>query len=475
MWRYPYKTIPYEHQRSALNQSAEKVQWAYFMEMGTGKTKVTIDNIAYSYLKKEIQSVLVIAPKSVYTVWETEIETHIPNEINYKIYKWNIDKPKEYDNLNKFEHLRIFLINVEALSTKRGFNGCVDYLTKNKKNFVVLDESTTIKNRSAKRTKNILGLRKLSYIRRILTGSPITKSPLDLFTQCQFLSPELLGFSSYLAFRNRYAEMTDIPVGSGRFISVPKYYKRLEELEVKLQMFSTRIRKDQCLDLKPKIRQKRYIELEGEGRKIYDRLRTTALAIVEDSTVSFSNKLTEIIKLHQVCNGFTKDDDGRMLRLHDQKVKALHEVIEETDGKVIIWANYLWNIHEIIHSLKSKYGEESVVSIFGEINVEDRKKAVERIQKDPTCRFMVGNPTTGGFGLTLTACNTVIYFSNNYNLEVRMQSEDRAHRMGQKGSVVYIDIVAKNTLDEAIMKSLVNKGQIAAKTLGEEDLRSWLL
>jgi len=269
--------------------------------------------------------------------------------------------------------------------------------------------------------------------------------------------------------------MTDIPVGSGRFISVPKYYKRLEELEVKLQMFSTRIRKDQCLDLKPKIRQKRYIELEGEGRKIYDRLRTTALAIVEDSTVSFSNKLTEIIKLHQVCNGFTKDDDGRMLRLHDQKVKALHEVIEETDGKVIIWANYLWNIHEIIHSLKSKYGEESVVSIFGEINVEDRKKAVERIQKDPTCRFMVGNPTTGGFGLTLTACNTVIYFSNNYNLEVRMQSEDRAHRMGQKGSVVYIDIVAKNTLDEAIMKSLVNKGQIAAKTLGEEDLRSWLL
>ena len=298
---------------------------------------------------------------------------------------------------------------------------------------------------------------------------------MDLFTQCQFLSPELLGFSSYLAFRNRYAEMTDIPVGSGRFISVPKYYKRLEELEVKLQMFSTRIRKDQCLDLKPKIRQKRYIELEGEGRKIYDRLRTTALAIVEDSTVSFSNKLTEIIKLHQVCNGFTKDDDGRMLRLHDQKVKALHEVIEETDGKVIIWANYLWNIHEIIHSLKSKYGEESVVSIFGEINVEDRKKAVERIQKDPTCRFMVGNPTTGGFGLTLTACNTVIYFSNNYNLEVRMQSEDRAHRMGQKGSVVYIDIVAKNTLDEAIMKSLVNKGQIAAKTLGEEDLRSWLL
>ena len=475
MWKYPYKTIPYEHQRSALNQSAEKVQWAYFMEMGTGKTKVTIDNMAYLFLKKQITSALIIAPKSVYTVWETEIETHMPEDVKYKIFKWNIDKPKDLIKLNKYDYFRIFLINVEALSTKRGYEGCIDYLSKNKLNFVALDESTTIKNRSAKRTKNILGLRQLSHIRRILTGSPITKSPLDLYTQCQFLSPELLGFSSYLAFRNRYAEMTDIPVGSGRFVSVPKYYKRLEELETKLQQFSTRIRKDQCLDLKPKIRQKRYIELEGESKKIYDRLRISALAIVEDSTISFSNKLTEIVKLHQVCNGFTKSDEGELLNLHSQKLTALEEILEETDGKVIIWANYIYNIKQIIMFLKKKYGDKSVVSIYGEVNVEDRKRAVERIQKDPTCRFMVGNPTTGGFGLTLTACTTVIYFSNNYNLEVRKQSEDRAHRMGQKNSVTYIDIVAKDTLDEAIMKSLVTKGHLAAKTLGEEDLRDWLL
>jgi|TARA_S200002703_G_scaffold151796_1_gene151563 SNF2 family DNA or RNA helicase len=475
MWKYPYKTKPYEHQRNALNESAEKVQWAYFMEMGTGKTKVTIDNMAYLFFQRKINSALIIAPKSVYTVWQSEIETHLPDQLKYKIYKWNLDKPKNYHDLNNFKDLKIFLMNVEALSTKRGVEGATDYLTKNKLNFVVLDESTTIKNRSAKRTKNILGLRKLSHIRRILTGSPITKSPLDLFTQCQFLSPELLGLSSYLAFRNRYAEMTDIPVGSGRYISVPKYYKRLEELETKLKQFSTRIRKDQCLDLKPKVRQKRYIDLEGENKKLYEKLRTSALAIVEDSTISFSNKLTEIIKLHQVCNGFTKNDDGVIMALHQQKLNTLDEILNETDGKVIIWANYIYNIKEIIGFLEKKYGKEAVVSIYGDVNVEDRKEAVDRIQKDEKCRFLVGNPTTGGFGLTLTACNTVIYYSNSYNLEVRMQSEDRAHRMGQKGTVVYIDIVARNTLDEAIMKSLVNKGQIAAKTLGEEDLRSWLL
>ena len=475
MWKYPYKTTPYEHQRNALNESAEKVQWAYFMEMGTGKTKVTIDNIAYLFFQRKITSVLIIAPKSVYLNWETEIETHMPDVLKYKIYKWNIDKPKDYHDLQNFKDLRIFLINVEALSTKRGFEACKEYLIKNKLNFVALDESTTIKNRSAKRTKNILGLQKLALVRRILTGSPITKSPLDLYTQCQFLSPELLGFSSYLAFRNRYAEMTDIPVGSGRYISVPKYYKRLEELEQKMKFFATRIRKDQCLDLKPKVRQKRYVELDGEGKKIYEKLRTTALAIVEDSTISFSNKLTEIIKLHQVCNGFTKDDDGQILQLHEYKLRALEETLEEIDGKVIIWANYIYNIHEIIKFLEKKYGKESVVSIYGAVDVKTRKEAVRKIQEDSNTRFLVGNPTTGGFGLTLTAVNTVIYFSNNYNLEVRKQSEDRAHRMGQKGTVVYIDIVARNTLDEAIMKSLTSKGQIAAKTLGEEDLRDWLL
>jgi len=475
MWKYPYKTKPYEHQRNALNDSAEKTEWAYFMEMGTGKTKVTIDNIAYLYLQRKITSVLIIAPKSVYTNWESEIETHMPDVLKYKIYKWNIDKPKDYFKMDESPDLKIFLINVEALSTKRGYQACVEYLLKNKLNFVALDESTTIKNRSAKRTKNILSLAKVSHIKRILTGSPITKSPLDLFTQCAFLSPELLGFHSYLAFRNRYAEMTDIPVGSGRYISIPKYYKRLDELEEKMKSFATRIRKDQCLDLKPKVRSKRYIELEGDGKKIYERLKHHALAIVEDSTISFSNKLTEIIKLHQVCNGFTKNDDGEIMQLHKSKLNALDEILEETDGKVIIWANYLYNIHEIKDFLTKKYGEDSTVCIYGAVDVEDRQDAVKRIQEDEKTRFLVANPTTGGFGLTLTACNTVIYFSNNYNLEVRMQSEDRAHRLGQKGTVVYIDIVAKGTLDEAIMKSLTSKGQIAAKTLGEEDLKSWLL
>jgi len=473
MWKYPYKTEPYEHQRNALQQSAEKTHWAYFMEMGTGKTKVTIDNISYLYLKQDIDSALIIAPKSVYTIWENEIKTHMPDQIDKEIFKWNIDK--NYEKFEKSNKLKIFCVNVEALSTKRGYDGCVKFLLANKKNMVVLDESTTIKNKGAKRTKQILKLRLLAYKRRILTGSPITKSPLDLYTQCEFLSPELLGFSSFVAFRNRYAEMGEIQVGSGRYISVPKYYKRLDELETRLRTFSTRTRKDQCLDLKPKIRQKRYILLEGEQKKIYEQLRLRALAVIDDTTISFSNKLSEIIKLHQVCNGYAKDDEGNIIKFKNPKLQVLRDIIEETDNKIIIWANYLFNIKEIINFLKITYGEDSVVSIFGEVNVEDRAKAIDLFQNDSKVKFFVGNPSTGGFGLTLTSANTVVYYSNNYNLEIRMQSEDRAHRMGQKGSVVYIDIMARDTIDERILKSLTNKGELAAKTLGESDLKSWVL
>jgi SNF2 family DNA or RNA helicase len=298
---------------------------------------------------------------------------------------------------------------------------------------------------------------------------------LDLYTQCEFLDQELLGFSSFVAFRNRYAEMGEIQVGSGRYISVPKYYKRLDELEARLRQFSTRTRKDQCLDLKPKIRQKRYILLEGEQLKIYNQLRLRALAVIEDKTISFSNKLSEIIKLHQVCNGYAKNDEGEIIKFKNPKLQVLRDIIEETDNKIIIWANYIYNIKEIINFLKITYGEESVVSIYGEVNVEERTRAIDLFQNDSKVRFFVGNPSTGGFGLTLTSANTVVYYSNNYNLEIRMQSEDRAHRMGQKGSVVYIDIMAKDTIDEKIMKSLVKKGEVAAKTLGEEDLKSWVL
>ena len=474
-WKYPYKTKPFEHQRTALNKSATSSAYAYFMEMGTGKTKTAIDNIGYLYLQKEIDTVLIVAPKSVYTIWSKEIEAHLPDVVGRDIFQWKVDKPKTWERFLKSDKLKVFLMNVEALSGKNGFKEAQAFLKRFPNNFVVIDESTTIKNPKAKRTKYILSLRGYIRYKRILTGSPVTKSPLDLYSQCYFLDPKLLGFESYYAFRNRYAEMQQIQMGANRYISIPKYYKNIEELEHKLDRFSFRVRKDECLDLEPKVRQKRVVSMSSEQGVLYEKLRRRALAVVRDTTISFSNKLTEMIKLHQLTNGFCKDDDGNILEFGKQKINALEEIIDETDDKIIIWANYIYNIEQIKEFLTSKYGKDSFVEIYGATKVKDRQQAIESFQNNPKVRFFVSNPTTGGYGLTLTAANTVVYFSNNYNLEVRKQSEDRAHRSGQKGTVVIIDIITQNTIDEKIMKALTKKGQIAAKTLGEEELKDWLL
>jgi len=354
----------------------------------------------------------------------------------------------------------------------------VDFMKKTMVRFrntmVILDESTTIKNRTAARTKNILTVCLSAKYKRILTGSPVTKSPLDLYTQCEFLSPALLGFNNYFTFRARYAVMDQIRVGNDRFIHAPKYYVNLDELDAKLKAFSYRVRKDECLDLPEKIRLHHEVELTKDQRKTYDELKERAMAIINDDTVSYNNKLTELLRLHQVTCGFVKDDTGSVHKFDDcPKMEELLNIIENTEGKVIIWANYVYNIENIMQTLEDKYGKNSTVAIYGEVTTADRQTAVKRFQEDPECRFFVGNPSTGGYGLTLTAASYVVYFSNNFNLEVRQQSEDRAHRIGQKFSVTYIDIVAQKTVDKYILKALQGKIKLSAETLGET-VKAWL-
>ena len=469
---YQYKTKPYQHQRDALNRGGLLKNYAYFMEMGTGKTKVIIDNATYLYQQKEIKEVIVIAPNSVYRNWVQEISDHSP--ITPYIWCWKVNKEKELDRASRNNDLIYILMNVEALSHKSGQRWLHQRLNLNGKvSMMVIDESTTIKSPTALRTKAICKLSTMVKYRRILTGSPVTKSPLDLYTQCAFLSKELLGFDSYYTFRARYAVMQQIELG-GRQILMPKYYTNLDELEMKLKTFSFRVTKDQCLDLPPKVYMYRDVHLNLEQKNIYETLRKKARAVIADDTVSFANKLVEILRLHQICNGFLKTDKGQLhIFKNNPKLKELLRILEEVDGKCIIWATYVYNIESIKQTLGDLYGKDSVVSIYGKDSVENRKLAVEDFQHNDRCRFLVGNPSTGGYGLTLTAARNVIYFSNSYNLEVRKQSEDRAHRIGQKNKVNYIDLIVPNSIEMMIISALKRKVKLSAQTLGEE-VKKWL-
>lgn len=472
---YKFKTKPYGHQIDALKKAAHQVEWAYFMDMGTGKTKTTIDNIGILYQERKINSALVVAPKSVYLNWEREIEAHLPDAVDRYVHSWNVTKDKK---INIFKQkipgkLSILLMNVESLSTKRGLDAAADFLKLNGHTMFVIDEATTIKNPRAKRTKHILALATLSKYRRILTGSPVTKSPLDLYTQCAFLNKALLGYDSYYAFRARYAVMHTIYTNANTQVQIPKYYTNLGELETKLKFFSTRIRKDQCLDIPPKIYRQRYVTMSYNQQKVYDSLKKNAMAILEDSTVSFTNKLTEILRLHQLTNGFLKNDEGDVTTFDNPKITELDLILDEISGKVIIWANYLHNIDELHTHITKRFGKGSCVTFYGATSLENRQKAVELFQTSPDCRFFIANPQTGGHGLTLTKAEYVIYYSNNYNLELRWQSEDRAHRIGQNKNVVYIDLIMKDTVDQRIVEALDKKMDISAQTMGEE-LKKWL-
>ncbi len=476
--KYKFRTKPYKHQLTALEKSWDKDEYALFMEMGTGKSKVLIDNIAMLYDKGKINSAIIIAPKGVYRNWYSqEIPTHMPSHIPYKTVLWTATtskaKDKEYQQLFEINYdLHILIMNVEAFSTKKGHLFATKFMNA-RKCLVAVDESTTIKNPSAKRTKAITQMASMARYRRILTGSPVTRSPLDLYSQCNFLEPELLGFQSYYAFRSRYAHMVSRNFG-GRQVQIVGSYRRLDELSDNIKPFSYRVLKEDCLDLPAKIYMKRTIELTPEQQKHYASMKSLALTALKGKSVSAPHVLSQLIKLHQITCGHLKLDDGSIEDIKNRRLDELMDVLEEVEGKVIIWANYIYDIEKIVKTIIKEYGEESVVDYYGAIASETRQKNVTEFQ-DPRSKvkFFVGNPQTAGYGLTLTAANTVIYYSNGYDLEKRLQSEDRAHRIGQKKSVTYIDLMAEKTVDEKIVKSLRKKINIASEIMGEE-LREWI-
>jgi SNF2 family DNA or RNA helicase len=382
-------------------------------------------------------------------------------------------KEKELNTLFKSTHdFHILIMNVEALSTKKGKQFAEKFLNCHK-TLMAIDESTTIKNPGAIRTKTIIGLGKYVLYKRILTGSPVTKSPLDLYTQCWFLDPWLLDQQSYYSFRTKYALTRKINV-NGRQIEIVVAYRNLGELSEKLKPFSYRVLKDDCLDLPPKTFMKRTIQLTDEQKKVYDQMKKLALAELNGKMITTVNVITQLMRLHQITCGHFKSDDGVTQTLKSNRLDELMDVLSEMEGKAVIWAHYRYDIEVIVEAIKKEYGDKSVVTYYGDTSTDDRQKAIKLIQ-DPKSevRFIVGTPQTGGYGITLTGASTMIYYSNGYDLEKRQQSEARIDRIGQEKHMTYIDIIAEGTVDEKIVKALRTKVNIATEVMGEE-LKDWI-
>ena len=476
-----YKLKPFDHQIDALEFGWDRPEFGLFMEMGTGKSKVLIDNMGMLYLDGQIDFALVIAPKGVYRNWVAkEIPEHMSDDIPHRVIRWvsgpNKKQKEEMRSVqDKFEGLTIFVMNVESYSSLKG-QKAGQWMARalGARGMIAIDESTTIKNHKAKRTKSLMKIAAGFKYRRLLTGSPVTKSPMDIYSQCEFLRPGLLGFESYYAFQGRYAVVQRRTMGQAAFQQIVGF-RNLDELTQRIDMFSFRVLKKDCLDLPDKIYTARYVGMTTQQFEMYEQIRRHAMVLLDSGEMSTAPAvITQMLRLQQIMSGHLKTDEGDMLYFPSKRMDALEEIINEHDGKAIIWSRFRYDIISITEMLNKKFGQGCAVSYFGDTSDDDRAAAVVNFQ-DPNhpLKFFVGNPATAGYGLTLTEANLVVYYANDFNLETRIQSEDRAHRIGQKNNVTYIDLICEGSIDERIVKALRTKIDIGAKVLGE-DAREWL-
>lgn len=447
-----------------------------------GKSKIIVDNVAWLYEQRKIDAALIVAPNGVSLNWvRNEIPAHLPDRINRFALAWDAgNRSQGYTKCLVQLHdaaaeLKIFAVNVEALSSTRGREVVKKFVTRFRDRVLIaVDESSRIKSLKAKRTKFAMTLRPFAPYRRILTGTPVTQSPLDVFTQLAFLDPKILGFTSWFAFRNRYATVVQKRAvdGGGR---VYKYedivgYKNLDELQRRVASCSSRITKAECLDLPEKIFTALPVKMTPEQARLYRQLADELVLEVEGTEVPVVMVLTRLLRLQQLTGGHVVTEDGTAVPIpgKNPKLDVLLEDIEDLpEGEsVIIWARFVAEIEAIAKALREKHGYKSTGCYYGATRRDERADLVDRFQ-DKRTRFFVGNPQAAGMGLTLTAASTVYYFSNDFSLENRLQSIDRCHRIGQKRNVVYKDLVCIDTVDERVLTVLLSKKDIADVITGD--------
>lgn len=485
------KTQGMAHQLQAIQRMVGRRNYALFMEQGTGKTWTLLADVERLYAKGTIDTVLVVAPNGVHLNWvNREIPAHM--EGNIVARAWRSGAGQRYmrslEDLFKPRQegesvpLRFLAVNIDALVTKKGYEFCERFLLSGSA-WILLDESSRIKNPDAARTKALMRLRRYAKGARIASGTPVTNSPVDVFAQMEFLESGLLGTTSYRAFVSEYADVlpNTHPLMQNMVRRNPRAafaqiiarnpdgsprWRNLDKLQKLLEPHSFRVLKKNCLDLPDKIYKTITFELNNDQQRAYDKMQDELRIDLGDNVELPVSELAALIKLQQITSGYVNTPLGiRYISDDNPRLKAFMDAVEDVDGKFIVWARFREELDAIRDALTD--AGITCVQYHGGVSRDDREVAVDSFQNGDV-RVFVGQPQSGGIGLTLTAAETVFYFSNDFNLETRLQSEDRAHRIGTRKNVVYIDIAAENTIDEQIARNLQRKQRTAAIVLGDE-------
>lgn len=479
---YEFRTQPFRHQREWWEKTRDTKAFAILWEQGTGKSKLTVDTAGWLYSKGEIDTLVVIAPNGVHRNWiVNEVPTHLPESIPWAGVSWQSNKAASVkfqkaakEAAESSGKLLVVAMNYDAVMTKVGDAYLEKLLTK-RKCLLVLDESARIKNPKAKRTIRVLARGKHAKYRRILTGTPVANSPFDIYTQFSFLDPFAwydIGCRSFAAFKAHFGIWADrLDPRSGRMFRELLRYKNLEQLAAVTERIGTRVTKVDVLDLPPKLYTKRYFDLGPQQAKLYKDMKETFALQLASGEVTAMLAITQLLRFQQIASGFVMTDDEKIVILPENpRLDLLGEIVEDTTGKMIIWAKFVHEIDQIMARLADT-GVDAV-RYDGQTSAEERADAITRFQNG-NARAFVANPAAAGEGLTLHAATTVIYYSNSFKLTDRLQSEDRAHRIGQHHPVTYIDLVGTDTVDEKIVDALRAKLDIASVVTGD-NIKAWI-
>lgn len=498
--QYDFRTKPYSYQLEKFLARRDETAWGHLWDMGTGKTKEDIDQAGWAYQNKKINGWIIIAPNGIHDNWITEeIPKHLPESILSQcalhIYHSSLAANPSHRQacMDLLEHtgLAVLSITYDAVTTKKnkkwiGGKEYVQRFLRTRDTRITLDESNKIKSAGAKRTRAICSLGQKAEQRRIYTGMPTPNTPFDIYSQIKFLDADFWkkkGLADYAAFKSYFGVWQSHKNGAtgGRF-DICVAYRNLPELSEWLTEITDRVCKEDVLDLPDKVYSPIRFNLAEKQRKLYDELKDEYMLSVDDDdyTIYAELPLVRLLRLQQIACGWLPRDENDILNGDDEpiyeipggnpRLQILKEIIEDMKEPCIIWGRFINDITKICDLLKSL--DKTYVRYDGTIPGPERGPTKNRFN-DGKVQFFVGNPAVGGQGLTLTRASTMIYYSNSFNLDHRMQSKDRIYRIGQKNKVNYIDLLANDTVDFKIVSALVKKINVQS-TITRENMKDWI-
>lgn len=494
---YRSPTTAMNHQAEALRASANKPTkpsaedvFAYLMEMGTGKSKVGLDEFGEYATSGGPRDLLIWAPAGCYKNWyedksdlqRSEINVHCDPEFRERLVDvgWVSGSKRQMEKINAMMRVRdkgrprALIMNIEALSTvEKARTLCKEFLEQ-RGGMCIIDESTMIKGGS-KRSRHAITIGHEAQVRRIMTGLITPKSPMDLFYQMSFLDWRILKQPSWFSFRARYAVTRKMQfAGQKRPVDIIVGFKNMDELQGLLGAYSYRALKEDCLDLEDKTYMIEEVEQTDQQRRHYQELTLFGnTSIGEDQFVSVTNVLSRMMRMHQINTGFVIDEEGNRHKVPEKRTDALMNVLSRHDGKSVIWTNYLDPIDKIKQRIRDEFKVKHVAEFSGR-NKSTRAEDERRFLGDPECRHMVATQGAGMRGNTWIVADLEVYYSNDYDLEKRWQSEDRLHRKGQTKKVTIVDLICPGTVDEKIVKALRKKIDMSTVITGE-NYKEWLV